>query len=222
MNTVNVKLSAVNSFQPQTINGIVCDGIVNGRPVTVRRNRFDGVVPAIGSTLPTTYGTVQVVGYVDGSLKVAVTEFDDDYMFETLDIENPDLLDAQECVERLSECANREIESLASDIRRLYSTETGNLSKQGNEMIARLDHYEPNEYRMNLTGSAELSEDTEVVCDYVHSFLLANETPSERRKRRAIERKQAVALANKLLEQADNTDIPEDIQAEMAECFGEF
>ena len=53
MNTVNVKLSAVNSFQPQTINGIVCDGIVNGRPVTVRRNRFDGVVPAIGSTLPT-------------------------------------------------------------------------------------------------------------------------------------------------------------------------
>ena len=225
MNTVNVKLSATHDFQPQTINGIECDGIVNGRPVTIRRNRFGGVVPAIGSSLPTTYGTARVVGYVDGAVKVAVTEFDEDYAFETHNIENPDILTAEECVERLSECANRGIESLASDIRRLYSTETGNLSKQGKDMMATLDHYEPNEYRMHLTSSYEnywYAEDVEVVCDYVHSFLLANETPSERRKRQAIERKQAVALANKLLEQADNTDIPEDIQAEMAECFGEF
>ena len=222
MNTVNVKLSACNDFQPQTINGIACDGVVNGRPVTIRRNRFDGFVPAIGSTLPTTYGTARVVGYVDGALKVAITEFNQDYIFETLDIENPDILDAEECVERLSRCANAEIASLASDIQRLFSTDIGNLTKKGEQMIASLGHYEPNEYRMNLTGSFDLSEDTEVVCDYVHSYLLQNETPSERRKRQAIERKQAVALANKLLDESDNTDIPEDIQAEMAECFGEF
>ena len=107
MNTVNVKLSATHDFQPQTINGIECDGIVNGRPVTIRRNRFGGVVPAIGSSLPTTYGTARVVGYVDGAVKVAVTEFDEDYAFETHNIENPDILTAEECVERLSECANR-------------------------------------------------------------------------------------------------------------------
>ena len=222
MNTVNVKLSAVNSFQPTVINGIACDGIVDGRPVTIRRNRHNGVIPAIGATLPTTYGTAQVVGYVDGSLKVAVTEFDEDYVFETLDSDNPDILDAQECVERLSQCANREIESLASDIRRLFSTDVGNLTKQGNEMIANLDHYESNEYRMNLTGSAEVSEDTEIVCDYVYSYLLENESPSQRRKRQAIERKQAIELANKLLEQSDDNDIPDDVRAEMDECFGEF
>lgn len=225
MNTINVKLSATQDFQPQTINGIECDGVVDGRPVTIRRNRFGGVVPAIGSTLPTTYGTARVVGYVDGAVKVAVTEFDEDYVFETLDIENPDILTAEECVERLARCANMDIESLASDIRRLFSTDIGNLTKQGEKMIESLGHYEPNEYRMNLTSSYEtywFAEDVEVVCDYVHSYLLAKETPSERRKRQAIERKQAVALANQLLNESDNTDIPEDIQAEMAECFGEF
>lgn len=222
MNTVNVKLSAVNSFQPQTINGIACDGIVDGRPVTIRRNRFDGMVPAIGSTLPTTYGTAQVVGYVDGALKVAVTEFDEDYVFETLDTDSPDILDAEECVERLARCANADIASVASDIRRLFSTDIGNLSKKGEQMIANLGYYESNEYRMNLTGSFDLSEDTEVVCDYVYTHLLQSETPSERRKRQAIERKQAVALANKLLDESDDNEIPEDIQAEMNECFGEF
>lgn len=222
MNTVNVKLSAINSFQPQTINGVACDGIIDGRPVTIRRNRYNGLVPAIGSTLPTTYGSARVVGYVEGSLKVAITEFDEDYVFETLDTDNPDIMDAMECVEQLSRCANMDIASLESDIRRLFSTDIGNLSKKGEQMIANLGHYEPNEYRMNITGSYDLSEDTEVVCDYVYSYLLNNETPSQRRKRQAIERKQAVALANKLLEESDSNDVPEDIQAEMNECFGEF
>ena len=78
MNTINLKLSAVNSFQPQTINGIRVDGIVDGRPVTVRRNHLGGVVPAIGSTFKSTYGTAEVVGYVEGALKARIIDFDQD------------------------------------------------------------------------------------------------------------------------------------------------
>ena len=222
MNTISLPLSIVNTFQPQVINGIACDGIVDGRPVTIRRSRYNGVVPAIGQTFKSTYGTARVVGYVDGALKGAVTKFDEDYEFETLDIENPDILTAEECVASLSRCANMDSESLASDIRRLFSTDIGNLTKQGEAMLSNLEDYESNEYRMNLTGSFDLSEDTEVVCDYVHSYLVTKETPLERSKRQAIERKQAVALANKLLNESDDNEIPEDVQAEMNECFGEF
>ena len=198
MNTITLPLSTINSFQPQTINGTRVDGIVGGRPVTIRRNRYDGLVPAIGSTLPTTYGTARVVGYVDGALKVAVTKFDEDYEFETLDIENPDILTAEECVASLSRCANMDSEALASDIRRLFSTDIGNLTKQGEAMLSNLEYYESNEYRMNLTGSFDLSEDTEVVCDYVHSYLVTKETPLERSKRQALERTQAVIRDNKV------------------------
>ena len=223
MNTINLSLSAVNSFQPQIINGIPVDGIVDGRPVTVRRNHLGGVVPAIGSTFKSTYGTAEVVGYVEGALKARIVQFDENYEFETLDTENPDILDAEECVERLSRCANMGIASLESDIRRLYSTDIGNLSKKGEAMISNLGYYESNEYRCNLSDAYEhLTQDTEVVCDYVHSYLVTKETPLERSKRQAIERKQAVALANKLLNESDDNGVPDDIQAEMNECFGEF
>jgi len=223
MNTINLKLSAVNSFQPQTINGTRVDGIVDGRPVTIRRNHLGGVVPAIGSTFKSTYGTAEVVGYVEGALKARIVQFNEDYVFETLDIENPDILDAEECVASLSRCANMGVESLASDIRRLFSTDIGNLSKRGEQMLSNLEHYESNEYRCNLSDAYEyLTQDTEVVCDYVHSYLVNKETPLERNKRQAIERKQAVALANKLLNESDDNEVPDDVRAEMNECFGEF
>jgi len=223
MNTITLPLSTVNSFQPQTINGIRVDGIVDGRPVTVRRNHLGGVVPAIGSTFKSTYGTAEVVGYVEGALKARIVQFDENYEFETLDIDNPDILDAEECVERLSRCANMDSASLASDIRRLYSTDIGNLTKQGEAMLSNLEYYESNEYRCNLSDAYEhLTLDTEIVCDYVHSYLVSKETPLERSKRQAIERKQAVALANKLLNESDDNEIPDDVRAEMDECFGEF
>lgn len=221
MNTINLTLSAINDLKPTTINGIDCDGIVGGRPVNIRRNRYDGVVPAIGSTVPTTYGTARVVGYVEGSLKVRIVEFNEDYEFETLDIENPDILTAEECVESLSRCANMGIESFERDLRRIFATVEGNVSKEGRRYIANLDSFAPNEFRMNFTDKAQLPEDTEVLVDYVYSYLVEKETPIERAKRIAEETRKAQELADELLG-ADVADIPADVLAEMAMEFGEF
>lgn len=224
MNTISLPLSIVNTFQPTVINGIACDGIVDGRPVTIRRNRFNGVVPAIGQTFKSTYGTARVVGYVEGALKARVIDFDGDYEFETKDIENPDILTAEECVERLARCANMDIESLASDIRRVFSTSEGNVTKEGQRHIANLDSFAPNEYRCNLTDAYEhLTDDTEVLVDYVYSYLVAKETPIERAQRIRREQEQAKALADELLgDDGSLENIPADVLAEMAMEFGEL
>ena len=222
MNTISLPLSIVNTFRPQVINGIACDGIVNGRPVTIRRSRYNGVVPAIGQTFKSTYGTARVVGYVEGALKARIIDFDQDFEFETLDIENPDILTAEECVEGLARCANGQIESLASDIRRLYTTLDGNVTKEGERLIASLDSFAPNEYRCHLSDKYEhLTQDTEVLVDYVYSYLVEKETPIERAKRIADETRKAQELADELLG-ADVADIPADVLAEMAIEFGEL
>jgi len=222
MNTISLPLSVVNTFQPQVINGIACDGIVNGRPVTIRRSRYNGVVPAIGQTFKSTYGTAQVVGYVEGALKARVIDFDQDYEFITAD--ETDILTAEECVERLARCANGDIESLASDIRRLYTTLDGNVTKEGQRLIASLESFAPNEYRCHLSDAYELlSADTEVLVDYVYSFLVQKETPIERAERIRKEQEQAKALADELLgDDGSIENIPADVLAEMAMEFGEL
>jgi len=221
MNTINLTLSAVNDLKPTTINGIDCDGIVGSRPVTVRRNRFNGVVPVIGSIVPTTYGTARVVGYVEGSLKVRIVQFDEDYEFETLDIENPDILTAEECVASLARCANMGIEGLASDLRRIHRTDGGNVPKAIEEKIGSLGYFAPNEFRMNFTDKAQLPDDVEVLVDYVYSYLVEKETPIQRANRIAEETRKAQELADELLG-ADVADIPADVLAEMAMEFGDL
>ena len=222
MNTISLPLSTVNAFQPQVINGIAVDGIFNGRPVNVRRNRFNGVVPAIGQTFKSTYGTARVVGYVEGALKARIVEFDEDYEFITAD--ETDILTAEECVERLARCANLDIESLASDIRRIYQTIDGNITKEGQRHIANLDSFAPNEYRCNLTDAYELlSDDTEVLVDYVYSFLVQKETPIERAERIQREIERADKIASELLgDDGSIESIPADVLAEMAMEFGEL
>ncbi len=222
MNTISVPLSTVWSFRPSIINGIRVDGTVDGRPVTIRRNRFNGLVPAIGATFKSTYGTAQVVGYVEGALKVRIIEFDEDYEFITAD--ETDILTAEECVERLARCANGDIESLASDIRRLYITLDGNVTKEGERLIANLGSFAPNEYRCNLSDAYELlSADTEVLVDYVYSHLVQKETPIERAERIKREQEKAQALADELLgDDGAIENIPADVLAEMAMEFGEL
>ena len=221
MNTISLPLSIVNTFQPQVINGIAVDGIVDGRPVTIRRSRYNGLVPSVGSVINTMYGTAEVVGHSDGMLKVAVIEFDEDYEFVTAD--ETDILTAEECVERLARCANAGIESVASDLRRIYQTDVGNVPTKIQDTIDNLDVYDNNEYRMCLTDKAQLSDDVEVLCDYVHTYLLERETPLERAERIRKEREQAKALADELLgDDGSIENIPADVLAEMAMEFGEL
>jgi|9_EtaG_2_1085328.scaffolds.fasta_scaffold41962_2 hypothetical protein len=225
MSTISLPLSIVTAFQPQVINGIACDGIVDGRPVTIRRNRYNGLVPAIGSTFKSTYGTAQVVGYDEGALKARIIEFDENYEFETKDVENPDILTAEECVEGLSRCANASIESVASDLRRIHRTDAGNVPPKIQDAIARLGYYDTNEYRCYLTDAYEyLTGDCEVLVDHVHSYLIEKETPKERNARIKAERELAIKRANALLAEydADEVDCPDDVAAEIAEEMGDL
>ena len=59
--TIRVDIEAVAKFQPQTVRGAHCDGIVDGKPVNVRRLKSGGLMPAIDSIFQTTFGTVFVV-----------------------------------------------------------------------------------------------------------------------------------------------------------------
>lgn len=225
---MSYKTVSLNSFTPVStptiVDNIEIDGYVDGRPVVIRKMRNGMMMPAIGTVLPLSMGTGIVSGYKDEMLVVDVVELDEDFVFETKDTENPDILDASEYVERLNRCYRRSIESIHSDFTRIYKSEiTGRLSDKNTD-------------RMHLSYPLP-SSDTEIVIafegDYleptdeivVREIVQQRETPSERRARIKAERALALKRANALLaeyDESDDTEIPEDVQAEMAECFGEF
>ena len=219
--TKSISFTSLSSLSPQTIKGYDCDGIVDGNPVRVRYNRFGGFVPTVGSTLLTTYGVGKVTGYNEGSLIVAITKFNDDYAFETAD--GLDILTAQEMVATLSQCANRGVDSLVSDITRLYKSEiTGNLSKSWQEKVDALRRFAPNEFIMNLTDKSDPIQllDGSVIVDVVAT---ERETKAERKARKALEVAQAKRLRRQLLDayDAENAECPDDVAAEIADEFGE-
>ena len=77
------------------------------------------------------------------------------------------------------------------------------------------------------------STDTEVVCGFVGDYLeptdfimvqevvKQRETPSERRARIKAEQAHAKRLADAMLDDLDDSDVPEDVMAEIADAFGE-
>ena len=221
MTIQSVTFSAVASFQPQTIKGFDCDGVVDGSPVVLTRNKRGGLVPAIGSVLPTPYGDARVVAYHDGSLRMQVVAFSTDYEVEIFEIKNgeryvADVLDAREHVATLSAAANRQLACLISDTYRLQASEyTGNLPKRVQEWVDSLEAFKPNEFIMDLAVGAELPDSVEVLAKPVKT---ERETTEERKARRALEVAEAKRLRRKLLAAYD-AECPEDIAAEIA---GEF
>lgn len=219
--TQSISFSSLSSLSPQTIKGYDCDGIVDDKPVRVRYNRFGGVVPSVGSTLLTTYGVGKVMGYKEGSLIVAITKFNDDYIFETAD--GLDCFDAEDTVASLSRCANRGVDSVISDITRIYKSEiTGKLSKTWQEKVDALRRFAPNEFVMDLTDKSDPIQlvDGSVLVDVV---AIERETKAERKARKALEVRQARQLRRELLDayDADNAECPDDIASEIADEFGE-
>jgi hypothetical protein len=219
--TQSISFTSLSSLSPQTIKGYDCDGVVDDKPVRVRYNRFGGVVPTVGSTLLTTYGVGKVTGYKEGSLIVAITKFNDEYIFETAD--GSDIFDAQETVAKLSQCANRGVDSLVSDITRLYKSEiTGNLSKSMQDKVDKLRRFAPNEFIMDLTDKSDSIQllDGSVLVDVVAT---ERETQAERKARKALEIRQARQLRRQLLDayDAENAECPDDIADEIADEFGD-
>jgi hypothetical protein len=77
------------------------------------------------------------------------------------------------------------------------------------------------------------SSDTEILIAFTGDYLAPTdhivvreiskqrETPSERRARIKAEQAHAKRLADSMLDDLDDTDVPEDVMAEIADAFGE-
>ena len=218
------KSVALNSFTPVStptiVDNVEIDGYVDGKPVILRRMRDGMLMPAIGTVLPLSMGRGIVSGYSNDMLVVDVVEPNEDFEFETKDSENPDILDVHEYIASLNRCYRRSIESIHSDFTRLYKS----------EITERLS--EKNLDRMHSTFPLP-SSDTEVVCGFIGDYLdptdfivvqevvKQRETPSERRARIKAEQAHAKRLADAMLDDLDDTDVPEDVMAEIAAAFGE-
>lgn len=217
MTIQSVSYSSIQSFNPTTVKGYDVDGIdPNGRPVRVKRNKFGGVLPVIGSTLLTTYGKGVVTGYTtEGSLRVAITEFNGDFEFITAD--ESDIFDAEEVVASLSRSANAAIDCQVETITRLYKSEiTERLPKSWQDKVDAIERFATNEFIMDLTDKSYVPDDTECIVKVVS---LDRETKAERAKRQRAERAEAIKRANALLAEFDDVECPDDVAADIAAEF---
>jgi len=221
---MTIKHVALNSFTPAQatiINGVVIDGYVDGQPMQFVRTADNRIKPAIGTTVHTSYGTGQVVGYTESNrLRVAISQFNEDFEFLTSD--ESDIYDAEEYVSRIARSMNVGIASSRETFERLYKSEiTGKLSPRNEErMTAAFQWFDDNE--VVVSGSNKSLEPTDMVVARIIGD--ERETPSERKARIKRERALATKLANAMLSaQSDDSDdaVPADILAEMNECFGE-
>jgi len=221
---MTIKHVALNSFTPAQatiINGVVIDGYVDGQPMQFVRTADNRIKPAIGTTVHTSYGTGQVVGYTESNrLRVAISQFNEDFEFLTSD--ESDIYDAEEYVSRIARSMNVGIASSRETFERLYKSEiTGKLSPRNEDrMTAAFQWFDDNE--VVVSGSNKSLEPTDMVVARIIGD--ERETPSERNARIKRERALATKLANAMLSaQSDDSDdaVPADILAEMNECFGE-
>ena len=221
---MSYKTITLNSFAPVStptiVNGEFIDGYVGGQPVQLRKMRGGMIMPAIGTTVALPYGTGQVVGYVDESLKVAITDFNDDYEFITADEMN--IYDAEETVAKYNRCFRLSVASMRSDFERIYKSDvTGVLSKTKQALMdANFPIPEDNEVVVSFKGDYLMPTDSIVVKELPKQ---EKETAKARRVRRALEVAEAKRLADALMDAYDayDADCPDDIADDIADAFGD-
>ncbi len=219
---IPVFIDDVKSFIPSSVRGVQCDGIVDGKPVNVRRLKSGGLMPAVDSVFQTSMGTAQVVATYGHHVVIEILDYNDDYEFEIWDIVDgeryvSDIVDAPTHLAMLAVAHERSMESLAADIRRIEVTLDGNVTKAALERIDNLPRLERNQMIFNATEAFEFIGAVSIVCDEVPT---ERETVAQQKARIMRERRAAKKLADQMLE---DFGIPEDIQAEMdAEFGGEF
>ena len=219
---IPVFIDDVKSFIPSSVRGSQCDGIVDGKPVNVRRLKSGGLMPSIDSIFQTSMGTAQVVGTYGHHVVIEIFDYNDDYEFEIYSIKDgvryvSDILDARAHLKMLAVAHDRAMDSLESDIRRIEVTLDGNVTKDALQRIENLPRLEANQMIFDATADFEFDGFVSIVCDEVPT---ERETVAQQQARLRRERRAAKKLADEMLE---NLEIPEDIQAEMdAEFGGEF
>ena len=168
-------------------------------------------------SLPPTVGAVK--GYSEGSLRVAITEFNENFAYELPD--GSDILTADEFVAGLSRCANSGLRSKVSDIERLYKSEiTGKLTKSMQAKVDSIEWFEDNEFIMDLTSKSNIEKQIIDGSVLVEVVALERETKAERKARKALELAEVKRLRRELLDAYD-AQCPDDIAAEIAEQFGD-
>ena len=217
---IPVFIDDVKSFIPSSVRGSQCDGIVDGKPVNVRRLKSGGLMPSIDSVFQTSMGTAHVVGTYGHHVVIEILDYNDDYEFEIYTIKDgeryvSDILDARAHLKMLAVAHDRAMDSLESDIRRIEVTLDGNVTKDALQRIENLPRLERNQMIFDCTDAFEYDGFVSIVCDEVPT---ERETVAEQKARIARERRAAKRLADQMLE---DFGIPEDIQAEMDAEFGD-
>ena len=198
------------------LSQILATGELNGRKATPRLFRGE-YVPAVGSVIPTAYGSATVLGYEGTALRVEVTEYDDAYVY--VGANGVTIRSAYQQVAHLSEGLN---ESLFIRIDELHSRlvkENGMSEKKfQSDVLDNMRMYGDNEVLVNI-GGLPLNPKGLYMVDLIG---LPVESFAEKAKRLEKEANKLLRAARKALREldADMSDCPEDILAEMESAFG--
>jgi len=221
MTIQSLPYSTIRNSQPTTHKGFACDGVIDGRPFRILRNDKGGYRPAIGTVVPTTYGMGMVSRTVGHNVIVDMVEYNDT-MWSVFDgsgsREIVDIIDSSERVAFLSDCNNASVKAKMNDLKRILTTETGKPSK---ECLERIENMEglfttETEYVTKFYANWEPSDDTEILVEFITT---PTESKAERKRRIEKERKQAKALADRLLAQFGEDNIPDFIMGELNDAY---
>jgi hypothetical protein len=221
MTIQSLPYSTIRNSQPATHKGFACDGVIDGRPFRILRNDAGGYRPAIGTVVPTTYGTGMVARTVGYSVIVDVCDYNDKEwcVFDgSGSREVVDLMDSSERVAFLSDCNNASVKAKINDLKRILTTETGKPSKECLERIENMEGLFTNEteYVTKFYANWEPSDDTEILVEFIAT---PTETKAERKRRLAMERKEAKRLADRLLAEYGDDTIPDEIMGELDDAY---
>ena len=204
---------AVNA---STLKSIELTGSYEGRQCRPRLMRGE-YVPAIDSVIPTEYGSGTVVGYEGDTLRVAITDFNEDYCFISSD--ETVIRTAQEQVAQIASTINSVRWAMLSDWESRMVKDFGMSDKAFNEKYTEtINLLGSNEVLVNIRNLPMMS-DVLYMIDTIGYTEKDTESKAERKARLAMERKAAKRLANAML--ADMDDMPDDIRADIDAEFGE-
>jgi len=195
------------------------DFVLDGRPQSFKRNANGSLIPAIGADVATRYG----IGYIErrhvgGDVIVRITEFDE--TVEIAQYADPVEVNAFRVVKGY--ITGREQVAILSS---LYNNRTMNKALWFESHMRDVAYAEElmelvlddDCYQVSFTGG-----------DYggCSDFVFAPAVNPVRGKKSTAEtaayRARIAALADKMLDDADDTEVvPEGIADELAECFGE-
>lgn len=221
MTIQSLPYSTIRNSQPTTHKGFACDGVIDDRPFRILRNDRGGYRPAIGTVLPTAYGTGMVSRTVGYDVIVDMCDYNDS-MWCVFDKsgsrEIVDIIDSSDRVAFLSDCNNHSVKAKMDSLKSILTTDTGKPTKQCLERIESMEGLftTETEYLTKFLANWVPSDDTEILVEFIST---PTESKAERKRRLAMERKQAKALADRLLAQYGDDSIPDEIMGELDDLY---